>query len=117
MKNLPLVSVVTVSFNSAKTIRRTIESVLGQTYQRIEYILIDGGSTDGTISVISAYADKVNFFISEPDQGIYDAMNKGVCAATGDWIHILNSDDYYASPEVIELAVRVLNPMRIIYLH
>lgn len=106
----PLVSVVTVSFNSGKTIRRTIESVANQTYDRIEFIVVDGGSTDDTLSIIGEYADVVSRIISEPDQGIYDAMNKGIRAANGEWIHLLNSDDYYAAPNVIESAVRVLDP-------
>lgn len=106
----PLVSVVTVSFNSGKTIRRTIESVANQTYDRIEFIVVDGGSTDDTLSIVGEYADVVSRIISEPDQGIYDAMNKGIRAANGEWIHLLNSDDYYAAPNVIESAVRVLDP-------
>lgn len=110
MMSRPLVSVVTVSFNSGKTIRRTIESVANQTYDRIEFIVVDGGSTDDTLSIIGEYADVVNRVISEPDQGIYDAMNKGVRAANGEWIHLLNSDDYYAAPNVIESAVHVLDP-------
>jgi glycosyltransferase involved in cell wall biosynthesis len=110
MMSRPLFSVVTVSFNSGKTIRRTIESVANQTYDRIELILIDGGSTDDTLSIISEYADKVSRVISEPDRGIYDAMNKGIRAANGEWIHLLNSDDYYAASNAIESAVRVLDP-------
>jgi len=110
MMSRPLVSVVTVSFNSGKTIRRTIESVANQTYDRIEFIVVDGGSTDDTLSIIGEYADVVSCVISEPDQGIYDAMNKGVRAANGEWIHLLNSDDYYAASNAIESAVRVLDP-------
>ena len=107
----PLISVITVSFNSGKTIRRTIESVTNQTYDRIEFIMIDGGSTDDTLSIIDEYLDAVSLLVIEPDQGIYDAMNKGIQAANGDWIHLLNSDDYYASPDALESAVRVLDPM------
>ena len=106
----PLFSVITISFNSGKTIRRTIESVANQTYDRIEFIVVDGGSMDDTLSIIGEYADVVSRIISEPDQGIYDAMNKGIRAANGEWIHLLNSDDYYAAPNVIASAVRVLDP-------
>lgn len=92
------VSIITVCYNSAKTIRRTIESVLNQTYKDIEYIIVDGSSKDATMDIIEEY--KVKFgkrltIISEPDNGIYDAMNKGIKRATGDLIGILNSDDYY----------------------
>jgi glycosyltransferase involved in cell wall biosynthesis len=111
----PLISIVTVSLNSGKTIRRTIESVANQTYDRIELIVIDGGSTDDTLSITSDYADKVSRIISEPDRGIYDAMNKGIRAANGEWIHLLNSDDYYAASNAIESAVRVLDPARTNY--
>jgi glycosyltransferase involved in cell wall biosynthesis len=110
MMSRPLISVVTVSFNSGKTIRRTIESVANQTYDRIEFIVVDGGSTDDTLSIVGEYADTVSRVISEPDQGIYDAMNKGIRAANGEWIHLLNSDDYYAASNAIESAVRVLDP-------
>jgi glycosyltransferase involved in cell wall biosynthesis len=106
----PLVSVVTVSFNSEKTIRRTIESIANQTYERIEFIVIDGGSSDNTLSILAEYQSVVSRLISEPDAGIYDAMNKGIRIAKGDWIHLLNSDDYYASPSAIESAVDVLDP-------
>jgi glycosyltransferase involved in cell wall biosynthesis len=110
MMSHPLFSVITVSFNSGKTIRRTIESVANQTYDRIEFIVVDGGSMDDTLSIIGEYPDVVSRVISEPDQGIYDAMNKGVRAANGEWIHLLNSDDYYAAPNVIASAVCVLDP-------
>lgn len=105
----PLISVVTVSFNSGKTIRRTIESIANQTYERIEFIVIDGGSSDDTLSILAEYKSVVSCLISEPDAGIYDAMNKGIRVAKGDWIHLLNSDDYYASPGAIESAVDVLD--------
>lgn len=89
------ISVITVCYNAAETIERTIQSVLGQTYHDIEYIIIDGGSTDGTVDVIRKYADKIAYWTSEPDKGIYDAMNKGIRVATGDVVGIINSDDWY----------------------
>lgn len=115
MNTQPLVSVVTVSFNSASTIARTIESVRAQTYPNIEYIVVDGGSTDGTVDIIRANQDGITRWASEPDKGIYDAMNKGVRQATGAWIHILNSDDYYAGPDVLAQAVPLLDPLRTNY--
>lgn len=96
MNNQPKVSIITVCFNSAKTIRDTIESVINQTYQNIEYIIIDGGSTDGTIDIIKEYEPYIAKWVSEPDDGIYDAMNKGIKMSTGEIIGIINSDDWYA---------------------
>lgn len=104
--NLPLVSIITVCFNSAKTIEQTILSVLHQTYSNIEYIIIDGGSSDGTQGIIKKYSDRVAYSVSEPDNGIYDAMNKGIRAATGEIIGIINSDDWYdldAIAKVVEI--------------
>ena len=95
------ISIITVSYNSAKTIKDTIESILSQDYSNIEYIIIDGGSTDGTLDIINKYADKISYFVSELDEGIYDGMNKGIKAATGDVIGILNSDDFYPNSYVV----------------
>lgn len=92
------ISIVTPSFNSEKTIGKTIEQVLKQTYQYFEYIIIDGGSTDNTVSIIESYLPKFNGklrFISEKDNGIYDAMNKGIKMSKGELVGIINSDDYY----------------------
>ena len=95
------VSIITVAYNSQSTIEETIQSVLSQDYSAIEYIVIDGGSSDGTVDLIKKYQANIDYFVSEPDQGIYDAMNKGVDAATGELIGILNSDDVYANNKVI----------------
>ena len=95
------VSIVTVCYNRVATIRDAIDSVVGQSHANVEYIVIDGGSTDGTMNIVSEYEDRIATIVSEPDHGIYDAMNKGVRAATGDIVGILNSDDFYASPDVI----------------
>ena len=98
MKNIkklnPKISIVTVCLNSVKTIERTIQSVLSQSYENIEYIIIDGGSTDGTLDIVNKYKDKVSFLISERDKGIYDAFNKGLKVFTGELIGFVNSDDY-----------------------
>ena len=91
----PLISIVTVVFNGKKFLEETIQSVINQTYDNVEYIIIDGASTDGTIDIIKKYEDKIDYWVSEKDEGIYDAMNKGLQLCLGDFIAILNADDYY----------------------
>lgn len=103
------ISIITVVFNNEKTIKMAIESVLSQSYFNIEYIIIDGGSTDKTVNIIKEYIDQVDYFNSEKDNGIYDAMNKGVKAATGDVIGILNSDDLYQDINVLETVMNQFN--------
>lgn len=98
------VSIITVVYNGAQTIEQTILSVLGQTYKNIEYIIIDGQSTDGTQNIVRKYMDSIDCFISEKDNGIYDAMNKGIRIATGEIIGIINSDDWY-SENAVEQAI------------
>lgn len=109
-----LFSIVTPSFNSEKTIKKTIESVLDQTYQNYEYIIIDGGSKDETVKIIESYiplfAGKLRY-ISETDNGIYDAMNKGIEMATGDVVGIINSDDYYEN-DCLETVVNYYDPSK-----
>ena len=95
------VSIVTVCLNAVKEIETTILSVLNQSFADVEYIIVDGGSTDGTVDVIRKYQDRIAHFISEPDKGIYDAMNKGVDLATGDWINFMNAGDCFVSENVI----------------
>ena len=87
----PLISVVTICYNAKNDLEKTILSVLSQTYQDIEYIIIDGGSTDGTVDIIHKYSERLFYWISEPDKGIYDAMNKGMDRATGSWINFMNA--------------------------
>ena len=96
------VSVITAVFNGAKTIQDCIKSVSGQIYPNIEHIIIDGGSTDGTLEVIKRYTEKRVNIVSEPDKGIYDALNKGIRQASGEVIGLLHSDDFYAHDRVIE---------------
>jgi len=95
------ISLITVVYNSEETIKKCIESVISQNYPNIEYIIIDGGSTDSTLQIIEQYQSNISFFLSEPDAGIYDAMNKGIKAATGKIIGTLNSDDFFADDDVI----------------
>ncbi len=102
--NKPLVSIITVVYNRFASLERAINSVLRQSYDNIEYIIIDGGSTDGTLSIIKKYQDAIDYYISEPDNGIYNAMNKGLELATGDYIGILNSDDWFTE-DAIELSI------------
>lgn len=107
------ISIITVVRNNEKTIKDAIESVLGQTYKNIEYIIIDGKSTDGTVEVIKSYENKISKFISEPDKGLYDAMNKGIKFSTGDVVGILNSDDFYINEFVIERVVKEFEEKKI----
>lgn len=96
------ISIITVCYNSAKTIENTILSVINQTYKDIEYIIVDGKSKDDTIQIVEKYNSNITKWISESDKGLYDAMNKGIAMATGDIIGILNSDDTFHSNTVIE---------------
>jgi glycosyltransferase involved in cell wall biosynthesis len=101
--NLPVVTVVTVVYNRKDAVRKTLESVVRQRYSNLEYIIVDGGSTDGTVDVIRAYEDKIDLWISEPDKGIYDAMNKGIRLASGDWINFMNVGDLFANDDTVSL--------------
>ncbi len=92
----PRISVITIVFNGEKHLEQAIASVRGQTYDNIEYIVVDGGSTDGTLGIVRKHEDRIDRWVSEPDNGIYDAMNKGIALASGEIIGMLNSDDWYA---------------------
>ncbi|MFM7234889.1 MAG: glycosyltransferase family 2 protein [Flavobacteriales bacterium] len=95
------VSIITITYNSAETLEDTIQSVLSQDYPNVEYIIVDGSSKDDTLAIVERYRKSIAVVLSEPDKGIYDAMNKGVRLATGDVIGILNSDDFYADSTVV----------------
>lgn len=95
------ISLITVVHNAESTINRCIESVIGQDFKNLEYIVIDGASTDDTVQHICKYASQITHFISEPDGGIYEAMNKGIKLATGDVVGILNADDFFADTRVL----------------
>jgi glycosyltransferase len=101
------VSIITSVYNNKATIEDAIESVFSQTYENIEYIVVDGASSDGTVEVIQKYADKIAAFVSERDKGIYDGLNKGVDLATGDIVAFLHSDDIYANENVIKEVVEL----------
>ena len=104
------ITVVTIAYNAAATIEETIQSVQAQDHQGLEYIVIEGGSTDGTLEIIDKYRGSIDRVISEPDEGIYDAMNKGIGAATGDVIGFLNSDDIYRMESAVShIAERFTN--------
>lgn len=101
LNNKPLVSVITIVFNGQKYLEETILSVLNQRYDNVEYVLVDGGSTDGTVDIIRKYEDAIDYWVSEPDSGISEAFNKGVLASTGEWINFMNCGDRFASPDVL----------------
>jgi glycosyltransferase involved in cell wall biosynthesis len=116
MTSHPLISIITVVFNGKDYIQQTINSVANQTYKNIEYIIIDGGSNDGTIDLIKANEKHISYWVSEPDQGLYDAMNKGISKATGELIGMINSDDWYEL-DAVEIVVKeyLLNPSKRIF--
>ena len=95
-------SIITINYNNRDGLRRTIESVVNQTCQDFEYIVIDGGSTDGSVEVIKEYADRIDYWVSEPDKGIYNAMNKGILQAHGEYLNFMNSGDCFYDENVLE---------------
>lgn len=104
-QGMPLISLVTVVFNGAATLEHTIRSVLEQAYDNVEYIIIDGGSTDSTLDILGKYDEKIDYWVSETDAGIYDAMNKGIALARGEYIGMLNADDFFANKLALEKIV------------
>lgn len=111
MNQKPLVSIITVTFNAEADLEKCIKSVISQTYTNIEFIIIDGGSTDGTLDIIEKYKKNISYSISEKDKGIYDAWNKGVSVANGEWIAFLGSDDVYLE-NAIENYINHLNTIK-----
>ncbi len=101
MSKTKRLSIITVTYNSVKTLEKAILSVISQTYTNLEYIIIDGKSTDGTLDIIDTYRDRIDYYVSESDTGIYDAMNKGIRASTGDVIYFLGSDDEIIHPNTM----------------
>lgn len=105
----PRFSIITVTFNAEKVIEETIQSVITQTYKNYEYIIIDGASKDNTLSVIDKYKDMISNVVSEPDKGLYDAMNKGIASATGDYLCFLNAGDSFHEDDTLQLMVHSIN--------
>ncbi len=112
----PLISIITVVYNGEKYLEQTIQSVINQTYKNIEYIVIDGGSTDGTLDIIKKYEEHISYWVSESDKGLYDAMNKGIGVAKGELIGMINSDDWYEL-EAVEIMAEAYknNPTKSIF--
>lgn len=100
--HLPFVTVVTVVFNGVEEVENTIKSVIGQEFANYEYIVIDGGSSDGTVAILEKYSGNISYWVSESDRGIYDAMNKALLAAGGEWIIFLNAGDYFSDGSVLK---------------
>lgn len=111
----PLISIVTVTYNAELYLEVTIKSVIEQTYQNIEYILIDGASKDGTVNIIQQYQEHIAYWVSEPDKGLYDAMNKGLRAATGDYVLFLNAGDLLFASDTIQKCFKAKNAGADIY--
>lgn len=109
MSQEPQISIVTVVKNNASALKQTIESVISQTFKDYEYIIVDGGSTDNTPEIIKKYSGHIGIHISEPDNGIFDAMNKGARLANGKWINYLNAGDVFESPQILETVAELLN--------
>ncbi|WP_353427870.1 glycosyltransferase [Polynucleobacter sp. MWH-UH19D] len=107
------ISVITASYNNCGTIQQTLDSVLSQTYPIVEYIVIDGGSTDGTLKILDLYKSKLDVYISEPDGGIYDALNKGILHSTGDIVGFLHADDLFESDDVLDKIANVFNVSKV----
>lgn len=101
LDNLLLISIITVVYNGEKFLERTIQSVISQTYSNVEYIIVDGGSTDGTLDIIKKYENYIDYWVNEKNKGIYDAMNKSIKLAAGNMTGMLNSDDFYTSNDII----------------
>ncbi len=97
----PLLTVITVVYNGGQSLEETIQSVINQTYENIEYIIVDGASSDGSLDIIKKYEDKIDYWVSETDEGIYDAMNKGICLASGGWLNFMNAGDTFFSLQVV----------------
>lgn len=103
------ISVITIVYNARDTIKKCIESVISQNYSNIEYIVIDGGSVDGSLQIIDQYKSHIKVLVSEPDQGIYDAMNKGIRLSTGEIVGMLNADDFFVDQEVISAVAQAFS--------
>lgn len=115
MENRPLISVITVAYNNRFGLEETIKSVINQTFKNFEFIIIDGNSTDGSKELLESYSSQINFWISEPDKGIYNAMNKGIANAKGEYLIFMNSGDRFSSSEILESIAPHFNNEDIVY--
>ena len=115
MSKSPLISIITVNLNNLEGLRKTMKSVFEQSWQEFEYIIIDGGSSDGSSEFIEAKKDKIDYWVSEPDKGIYDAMNKGIKAANGEYLLFLNSGDWFCNEKVLENVFDKLGTCDVLY--
>lgn len=106
---MPKFSVITVTYNAAGVLEDTIQSVISQTYHHVEYIIVDGASTDGTMAIVDRYRSRIHTVISEPDKGLYDAMNKGMALATGDYLCFLNAGDCFHEDDTLQQMVHTLH--------
>ncbi len=98
----PILSIITICYNIKDEIEKTCQSIVNQTWQDFEWVVIDGGSTDGTVDILNKYRSRINVFISEPDKGVYNAMNKGIKLASGEWLNFMNGGDLFAAKDVLE---------------
>lgn len=112
---LPKVSVVTITYNAERYLERTMQSVLEQSYPNVEYVIIDGASTDGTLDIVERYREGVDILVSEPDKGLYDAMNKAMQHLTGDYLVFMNAGDRFASAETLAAAMEGSNGADLVY--
>lgn len=112
---MPKLSIITINYNNLEGLKRTVEKVIHQTWQEFEYIVIDGGSTDGSADYLASQSENIDYWVSEPDKGIYNAMNKGIAKATGEYLLFLNSGDHLYSDEVLEENHEFLTLQDIIY--
>ncbi len=115
MNRMPKLSIITINYNNLLGLKRTVESVVNQTWREFEYIIIDGGSTDGSAEYIESQSNHIDYWVSEPDKGIYNAMNKGIKVATGEYLLFLNSGDFFFSKEVLKENNSCLKVYDIIY--
>ena len=111
----PKISIITINYNNKEGLERTFKSVFSQTYKQFEYLVIDGGSNDGSKELIEKHAEEINYWVSEPDQGIYNAMNKGIKVATGEYVFFLNSGDVFLKSDSLEIASIEVHTEDIIY--
>jgi glycosyltransferase involved in cell wall biosynthesis len=112
---MPKISIITINYNNLEGLKRTVESVVNQTWQEFEFVVIDGASTDGSVAYIESQGSQIDYWVSEPDKGIYHAMNKGIAKATGEYLLFLNGGDHFFNNDVLEQNHNVLNLVDIIY--